>query len=508
MNRRIIDPTETGETRALTGAGLLGAVTTGMYDDPLSMYREYIQNAADAIAGLEDPRHGRVYIGIDVHGRRVVIRDNGPGLSHEDALDQLLPIGRSAKKPGTDRGFRGVGRLAGLAFAQTVTFTTRAFRNQSVTKITWRSNQLPNLTSSTSDLHQAIRDCVAIETLPGEDHPEHFFEVEIRGIALHSVGLLLNRDAVREYIGEVCPVPMSPEFPFSKEFEGVFDRSQKPLELNIFLEGDSKPVERLYGESIQISANRESGFTEFQTVSMPGEGNDEAAVGWIAHSSYLGAIPKERRIRGIRARVGNIQIGGEAVFDHLFSEERFNRWCVGEIHILDSRIIPNARRDYFQPGPHLRNLENHLQSILRKVAGRCRAASRARNHDQKTLALIGSIEDTYDLAVSGYLGKDYASALVRQALEQIPAVRERALVSSIGNGSVEQLDVLQTKLNDFNGKANGCTFNDMLPSDINAYQRMFQILVDVSSSPSAAKELISDIMLRTVVSKNTDIGDK
>ena len=508
MTQQIIDPVETGEARPLTGAGLLGVVTTGMYDNPLSMYREYIQNAADAIAGLEDPAEGRVEIATDIPGRRVIIRDNGPGLSHEDALDRLLPIGRSTKRPGTDRGFRGVGRLAGLAFAQTVTFTTRACLDQSLTRITWHSNQLPDLTSSTTDLQLAIRDCVAIDRPSGAGHPEHFFEVEIGGVALHSVGLLLNRDVVREYIGEVCPVPMSAGFPFAEELEDMFGQAHKPLELNIFFEGDSRRVERLYRNSVRLSANREAEFTEIEPIRIRADGNDEAAVGWVAHSPYLGAIPKDQRIRGIRARVGNIQIGGEAVFDHLFTEERLNRWCVGELHILDPRIVPNARRDYFQPGPHLRNLENQLQPILRKVAGRCRAASRARNRDQKTSTLISGIEDTYDLAVSGYVGKDYASALVRQALEQIPAVREKALLSSIGNGSVERLDIVQAKLNDFNGEPNGRPFNDMPASDVNAYQRMFQILVDVSSSPSAAKELMADIMLRTADSKHNGAEDE
>ena len=119
--------------------------------------------------------------------------------------------------------------------------------------------------------------------------------------------------------------------------------------MEVVLEGDPDPVERPYGESIRLSANKEAEFTEFHVVRIPSvDRNGEAAVGWIAHSPYLGAIPKEQRIRGIRVRVGNIQIGGESVFDDLFAEERFNRWCVGELHILDSRIVPNARRDYFR----------------------------------------------------------------------------------------------------------------------------------------------------------------
>ena len=280
------------------------------------------------------------------------------------ALERLLPIGRSDKTLGIDRGFRGVGRLAGLAFAKTVSFTTRARGDQAVSRITWHSDRLPELSSTESELEEAILDCVDVETLSGSDHPEHFFQVEVRNVARHSAGLLLNRDAVRDYVGEVCPVPMSSKFPFADKVEKLFHGIEAPLTLDVLLEGDPHPIERPYGESILLSADKESEFKEFQVIRIPSvDGNGQAVLGWVAHSSYLGAIPKEQRVRGVRARVGNIQIGSEAVFDNLFTEERFNRWCVGELHILDSRIIPNARRDYFEPGPHLRNIENLLTPV-------------------------------------------------------------------------------------------------------------------------------------------------
>ena len=307
-----------------------------MYHDPLSMYREYIQNASDAVAASGLPGRARVEIAVDVSERRIRIRDNGPGLSREEALERLLPIGRSGKTLGIDRGFRGVGRLAGLAFAKTVSFTTRTHGDQAVTRITWHSDRLPELTSTESELEEAILDCVDLEILPGSGHPEHFFDVEVGDVARHSAGLLLNRNAVRDYIGEVCPVPMSSIFPFAERVEGLFNGAEAPLKLEVLLEGDPDPVKRPYGESIQLSANKQAEFTEFQVIRIPTvDDTGEAAVGWVAHSSYQGAIPKEQRVRGIRARVGNIQIGGEAVFDHLFTEERFNRWCVGELHILD-----------------------------------------------------------------------------------------------------------------------------------------------------------------------------
>ena len=135
-----------------------------------------------------------------------------------------------------------------------------------------------------------------------------------------------------------------------------------------------------YSSVIALTGDKEDHFREFEEVRVPSiDSQQDAAIGWIAHSSYLGAIPKANRIRGIRARLGNIQIGDERVFEHLFEEERFNLWCVGEMHILDERIVPNGRRDYFEQNPHLRNLENHLSPIFRQIAARCRAASSNRN---------------------------------------------------------------------------------------------------------------------------------
>ena len=482
---------ETHNTPALSGAGLLGLVTTGMYDAPLSMYREYIQNAADAAAGSGLSGRAKVTIEIDVSERRIRIRDNGPGLSRKEALERLLPIGRSDKTLGIDRGFRGVGRLAGLAFAKTVSFTTCARDDQAVTQITWHSDRLPELTSTESELEEAILDCVDVETLPRSDHPEHFFQVEVRDVARHAAGLLLNRDAVRDYVGEVCPVPMSSKFPFAHQIEELFHDAEAPLTLEVLLEGDPHPIERPYGESILLSANKEAEFTEFQVVRIPRvDGSGEAVLGWIAHSSYLGAVSKEQRVRGIRARVGNIQIGGEAVFDDLFTEERFNRWCVGELHILDSRIVPNARRDYFESGPHMRNLENQLIPVLRNISTRCRRESTARNRARKTLSALCSIEDLSALATSGYLTTEDSAGLVQEALREVEEVRTSIRKGSFDNGTLARVDNVEEKLNNFSVETKSERFGDMPPSEVDVYQNVFGALATLAPSPGSARELI------------------
>lgn len=482
------------DTTALSGAGLLSLVTTGMYDSPLSMYREYIQNAADAVSRSGYADAPRVEIAIDVNARSVRIRDNGPGLAPREAIVRLLPIGRSAKTLGLDRGFRGVGRLAGLAFANTVTFRTRAREDQEVTRVTWHSDRLPELTSTDSELEQAIIDCVDVESLSGVDYPDHFFEVEVNEVARHSAGLLLNRNAVREYIGEVCPVPMSAEFRFAEEIQGLFDGVDLPLTLDVQLEGDSGPIERPYGETIQLSASKEAEFTVFQTVHIPSlDAECDAAIGWIAHSPYLGAIPKSLRVRGIRARVGNIQIGDEAVFDNLFAEERFNRWCVGELHILDPRIIPNARRDYFESGPHLRNLENQLIPVMRDISSKCRRESTGRNRARRALSTLCNVEDLYSLATSGFLTAENSAGLVQEALLQAEEAREVIARDNIENGALEKLDLAEEKLRHFTVGVGAKPFGDMDPAEVDVYRRVFGVLVTRAPSPSSAKEWIESV---------------
>ena len=77
---------------SLMGADILNLITTAMYHTPLAVYREYIQNAADAIEGSPPRDEGRVEISIDAGQRKVTIRDNGPGLTHAQAKRDLIPI--------------------------------------------------------------------------------------------------------------------------------------------------------------------------------------------------------------------------------------------------------------------------------------------------------------------------------------------------------------------------------------------------------------------------------
>src|SRR5580765_4691399 len=98
----------------VVGKDILELLSTAMYVDPRTLYREYAQNAADGIdaavaAGLLSPAlRGRVDIQIDPGEREIRIRDNGIGVSSNDSSRILTALGSSSKRGTRARGFRGV----------------------------------------------------------------------------------------------------------------------------------------------------------------------------------------------------------------------------------------------------------------------------------------------------------------------------------------------------------------------------------------------------------------
>lgn len=484
----------------LVGGGILNLLTTGLYGCPLALYREYIQNAADAIEAEGNLHGGKVEIFTDPAKLRLRIRDNGPGLSRRSAIRALLPVGRSTKRRGSDRGFRGIGRLSGLAFAESVSFLTRSRSASPVTCITWDGNALRTHIANALPTESAIRDSVSVESLSGDGFPDHFFEVQISGIARYAAAQVLNRETVRHYLAEVSPAPFSSLFPFKREVNQFLGRHGANFTLHITVDEETPPVTREYGDCIPFSQGIQDAFSEVERfrISSP-DGTGNAAIGWIAHSSYRGAIPRGAGIRGIRAREGNIQIGDETLFDHLFPEERFNRWCVGEVHILDPRVIPNARRDYFEPGPHIRHFENQLSSILQDLAANCRRASATRNGYRRANTALIRMEEAYELASSGYLADSDAKALADDAISLGVSVR--------GNGLTEGEDVRMSQLNDLVAKLSEITprrdpplFNLLSKTETRVCRKLFGIIAQVGESPGVVKKIV-DAMLANTPSK-------
>ena len=482
-------------TAELVGVDILGLITTGMYADPLAIYREYIQNAADSIDTSASLKTGRVDISIDTSERRIVIRDDGPGLTLPEAERALVPIGASQKPPGRCRGFRGIGKLVGLAFGDSVTFSTRSGRGAPVIRVVWNGVRLRCGVETGGTLEDTLGEATTVGTVDGGGaYPEKFFEVRVDGISRHSASSVMNEAIVRKYISEVCPVPFRDDFPCTAVFSSLFG-GDNLLTLNIFVNGEG-PIRRPHRGRMNLSESEDEAI-EFEEIKIPGLENQEwCALGWIGHTSYRGAVAKGLGVRGIRARVGNVQIGDEGIFDHLFSEDRFNRWCMAEIHILGNGVVPNARRDYFEPNPHLRNLENQLGAVCRRLERRCRMASRGRLERRRCRDFVNQTEGFLEIASAGYLGSDAVKELVADRVLRTSIWRKK-YEDADDDRLVDKLNALDEKLNGFQlNFRKELVFAGMDKAEIAAYREIFGILAEITPDPAAARRTIETILER------------
>lgn len=112
----------------IIGRHLLDTITTGMYSNPYCIFREYIQNSADAIdkavlEGTLEKRKGEIRITLEPQEKTITILDNGCGVPSVQAKQTLMSIGNSGKHNTRERGFRGIGRLGGTAYCNTLVFS-------------------------------------------------------------------------------------------------------------------------------------------------------------------------------------------------------------------------------------------------------------------------------------------------------------------------------------------------------------------------------------------------
>lgn len=111
------------------GINIVEIVTKGLYTNSLDIFREYVQNSCDAIddavdAGILIQNEGEIEIELDSTARRIIITDNGAGVNARNFERIMSKIGSSDKRLETDRGFRGIGRLCGLAYCRVARFSS------------------------------------------------------------------------------------------------------------------------------------------------------------------------------------------------------------------------------------------------------------------------------------------------------------------------------------------------------------------------------------------------
>lgn len=408
------------------GKDVLELLAGAMYVDPLNVYREYIQNAADAIdeardAGISFEEGGGIQIAMDHTERTIRIRDNGISISSNDFVRRLVTIGASHKRGTKLRGFRGVGRLSGLGYCQELYFRGKTGADSKVTEIRWDGRLLKEKLRDpkyTSDLATLIQEIVTVTKFPAAGFPERFFEVEMRKVSRLKNDILLNEEAVRQYLAQIAPVPFNPNFSFGDEIKSVLASHGIRAPINVELNDGRGPIYHMLENVIKLSDVSSDEVRAIEYLKIVDSDGETCAIGWMADHSYFGSFPKRLGIGGLRLRSGNIQVGDELITTSLFPEARFCGWTIGEVHVISPKILPNGRRDEFEPSNHYAHLQSELTLRAKEVAQRIRERSSQRNQLRSVQLHISTVDTWMQVA-----NQKSVPALILEVLHELSTER-------------------------------------------------------------------------------------
>ena len=335
---------------------------------------------------LIEPQGMRIDIIIDEENATISIRDNGMGIPCADARDTLMNVGNSKKRHSNNRGFRGIGRLGGMSYCDTLVFTTSAENEAQKTVVAFDCKKLRNLLVpgqyEDMTLSDVLSEVTAISLEP-EKPEKHYFLVEMKNVTGFSD--LLDIEAARSYISQVAPLPyQSRHFIYASQLHGYLrEKGYSVEEFPIFVgesESDLEPLykpnrSRFHSDRNKMKADDVTKMIYFDiTID-----NELYALGWYGDCGWYGSL-SEKEISGIRVRKGNILIGDNKTLNGIFREARFNGWTQGELFIITDKLIPNARRDDFEQNQYyFQLLEALREGIGLDITHAIREASLSRN---------------------------------------------------------------------------------------------------------------------------------
>lgn len=349
------------------GVRLLETITSALYEDPIKLFREYVQNSVDAyIVETRNPANAfdgfRTDITIDKNKGLITILDNGYGIPEDEFIGKMTRIGSDKGRANDQIGFRGIGRLSGMPFCSKLVFIDKPKGLTKCLRFTWDGGRFEELLNKEKDID--LDEAVGQITSNSEEAYEgsaddHFFRVELQGYKDDIIELLADK-AFKFKLREMLPLRYSPDFSHQKEikskYEKVMGESLDKYSFAVTLDGD--PLYKVYGDKHVLDSGIQFWELDYPSTKkgVPGE---KIGVIWFTFNKVMKASQRDEPY-GVLVRSKNMLMGGndslaEAVvrskteYVSTFRElAQTLRGVYGEMLINSPRLRDNARRDWFR----------------------------------------------------------------------------------------------------------------------------------------------------------------
>ncbi|GHT19752.1 hypothetical protein AGMMS4957_04740 [Bacteroidia bacterium] len=419
--------------KTVVGKNLIEILMFSMYPDAKIIYREYIQNARDAInaavkAGvLEQFKDGHICVEIGDHRKIIQISDNGIGISLVEVEPVLLNIANSTKDGDSSAGQFGIGRLVGAGYCKRLSFKTSYKGENKSTEIIFDVEKVRAILDDKGDHRSAseVIDVVTEKIIEEEDADKHYFIVTLYDVR-PEYDELLDEDIIIDYLKEVAPIDYKLPFKTNllQKIQLPYDNYQNHVKHFKISVNDEADIRKQYGLNIDGTGDS---IHSLQCFKIEDDKFGLLAWGWYALTAFSKAIPTSDKNRGIRLRKHNIQIGNSDLLNQYFKEARGNNYFYGEIHAIHPKLKPESSRSGLAPTPEALCLHKHLRNYFETLVQLYHLANDVKNAIKERNEVFTQIEKT------------------QQPLEAVPEVKEKWEAAQKKLESVERSKNAQTE---------------------------------------------------------------
>lgn len=341
-----------------------------MYHDPMVVFREYVQNACDAIDlavknNVIDNRN-KALVDICLKSDSVIIRDNGMGIAKDEVAKLLLGIS-SSEKDGIDTiGKYGVGRLTGAKYCKRLIFETSYPGEKWVSTVVWditKYNQLMN-DPSIELASDVIEKCTSCSYEESDVKEQHYFQVVLEG----ANKAILDVENVKNYLSLKVPVDytdtfkniiIEPSCESDAEFKTRFEKLKGYKVTVNTINQTFKPFKvEVKNQNDSVKLSRQNLFV------VKGYTGEELAWGWYCLPLSIKQINNCPFV-GLQVRKHNMVVGYNDFLDQYLGKAK--PYIAGELFISSNKIMPSSSRDGFYDSPEVVELFEWLKKYFKKV---------------------------------------------------------------------------------------------------------------------------------------------
>jgi len=373
------------------GSRLLESITRGLYDGNLNCIREYVQNSIDSKAKKID-------IFFENGTENLVINDDAKGMTKDD-LRLALRLGWSTKTE-DDVGWRGIGIWSGVSVCKKMVIITKAKHhgkyiveidcNKLREEIEMNKDILDVLSSISSDIESE-------ELGNGESlADDQYTQIRLEKI-FPQLRTVFDKNDIKKYLEDTVPAPFNEIFSNGKKIDEFLTKNHVKLpQTEIFFQNEKifRPPRKI------ISA-----FDDFVPKKFIVNG-EEIAIAWFVTTKNNKEISDE--IGGIIFKKKGFTIGDSA----LVLKQRkafYNKWQVGEIHIVSKNIRENSPRNNFESADNLEDFLNEVGKYIDQLG--------AQNRYQSENLVTTFVDKAEKLAASGQI--DAAEKEIKKAQSRL-----------------------------------------------------------------------------------------